>query len=177
LTIRWAWKGIQVARIRPILGEPGQTFAARKEVVGRVHSIYPQIGDIQGGGDENLGTGPLECSAVADAKDVPMRVSAVSDWRGAGKMEKNVFGCFLLGAGVGVGIALLVAPQTGKQIRGRVKAKADEGKEYLKQRGAALRDSAADLVGKGKQASTERRLDAEALQRMDGEGAPASVIV
>jgi gas vesicle protein len=87
-------------------------------------------------------------------------------------MEKNVFGCFLLGVGVGVGIGMLIAPQTGEQMRQRVKARADEGKEYLKRRGAALRDSAADMVGSGKQASTERRLDAEALQRMDGEGAP-----
>ena len=92
-------------------------------------------------------------------------------------MEKNVFGCFLLGVSVGVGIGMLVAPQTGEQMRGRVKAKANEGKQYLKQRGAALRDSAADLVGKGKQASTERRLDEEALQRMDGEGGPDKVVV
>jgi gas vesicle protein len=92
-------------------------------------------------------------------------------------MDKNVFGCFLLGVSVGVGIGMLVAPQTGEQMRGRVKAKADEGREGLKQRGAALRDSAADLVGKGKQASTERRLDEEALQRMGGEGGPDKAVV
>jgi gas vesicle protein len=92
-------------------------------------------------------------------------------------MDKNVFGCFLLGVSVGVGIGMLVASQTGEQMRGRVKAKADEGTEYLKQRGAALRDSAADLVGKGKQASTERRMDEEALQRMDGEGGLDKVVV
>ena len=92
-------------------------------------------------------------------------------------MEKNLFGCFLLGVCVGVGIGMLVAPQTGEQIRGRIKAKADEGTEYLKQSGAALRDSAADLVGKGKQASTERRMDEEALQRMDGEGGLDKVVV
>ena len=87
-------------------------------------------------------------------------------------MDRNVFGCFLLGVSVGIGIGMLVAPQTGEQMRGRVKAKADEGAEYLKQRGLALRDSAADLVGKGKQASTERRLDEEAVQRMSSEGGP-----
>jgi gas vesicle protein len=92
-------------------------------------------------------------------------------------MDKNVFRCFLLGVSVGVGIGMLVASQTGEQMRGRVKAKADEGTEYLKQRGAALRDSAADLVGKGKQASTERRMDEEALQRMDGEGGLDKVVV
>jgi hypothetical protein len=55
------------------------------------------------------------------------------------------------------------------QARRRAKAKADEGMEYLTQRGAALRDSAADLVGKGRKAA-ERRLDEESLQRMEGEG-------
>jgi len=89
-------------------------------------------------------------------------------------MDRNAFGCFLLGVSVGVGIGMLVAPQTGEQMRGRVKAKADEGTEYLKQRGLAVRDSAADLVGKGKRVSTERRLDEEAVQRMDGEGGAES---
>jgi gas vesicle protein len=92
-------------------------------------------------------------------------------------MDRNEFGCFLLGVSVGVGIGMLVAPRTGEQVRGRIKAKADEGTEYLKQRGSALRDSAAELVGKGKHASTERRLDEEALQRMSGEGGPNKVIL
>jgi gas vesicle protein len=87
------------------------------------------------------------------------------------KMDK-IYGCFLLGVSVGVGIGMLVAPQTGEQTRGRLKAKADEGTGYLKQRGLAIIDSAAGLVGKGKRASTERGLDEEALQRMDGEGRP-----
>jgi gas vesicle protein len=91
------------------------------------------------------------------------------------KMDRNAFWCFLLGVSVGVGIGMLVAPQTGEQMRGRVKSNADKGTEYLKQRGLALRDSAADLVGKGKQASTERRLDEEAVQRMSSEGGPAKV--
>ena len=84
-------------------------------------------------------------------------------------MDRNVLGCFLLGVGVGVGIGMVVAPQTGEQARRRVKAKADEGTEYLKRRGAALRDSAADLVGMGRKVA-ERRLDEESLQRMEGEG-------
>jgi gas vesicle protein len=87
-------------------------------------------------------------------------------------MDSKVFGWFLFGVSVGVGIGMLVAPQTGEQMRGRVKAKTDKGTEYIKQRGLALRESAADLVGKGRRASTEHRLDEEALQRMSSEGAP-----
>jgi gas vesicle protein len=77
-----------------------------------------------------------------------------------------------VGVSVGVGIGMLVAPHRGEQMRGRVKAQADEGVEYLKQRGLAWRDSVADLVGKGKQAATERRLDEEAVQGMGSEGGP-----
>ena len=55
-------------------------------------------------------------------------------------MDRNVLGCFLLGIGVGVGIGVVVAPQTGEQVRRRVKGQADGGIGYLKQRGAALRD-------------------------------------
>jgi len=85
-------------------------------------------------------------------------------------MDKKLFGCFWLGVGVGIGIGMLVTPQTGKQMRGRIKAKADEGTEYLKQGVSALKSSAAAVVGRGKRVATERRLDEEALQRMDGEG-------
>lgn len=84
-------------------------------------------------------------------------------------MDRNLLGYYLLGVGVGVGVGMVVAPQRGEQTRRRIKGKADEGREYLKQRGAALRDSVADLVGKGRKAS-ERRLDEESLQRMEGEG-------
>lgn len=85
-------------------------------------------------------------------------------------MDKKLFGCFCLGVGVGIGIGMLVAPQIGEHTRGRIKAKADEGTDYLKQRVSAFKSSAADLVGRGKRVATERRLDEEALQRMDGEG-------
>src|SRR5580700_3337813 len=89
-------------------------------------------------------------------------------------MDRNVLGCFLLGVGVGVGIGVVVAPQTGEQVRRRVKGQADGGMGYLKQRGAALRDSAADLFGKGKKA-VERRQDEESRQRMEGEGGRARI--
>ena len=92
-------------------------------------------------------------------------------------MDKRVFGCFLLGASLGVGISMLIAPQSGQQMRGRFKGKAHEGTEYLKQRGSALRKSAANLLSKANQGSAERRLDEEAEQRMVGEGGPIEATV
>lgn len=59
-------------------------------------------------------------------------------------------GCFFLGMGIGVGVALLLAPQSGRETRELLKGKADEGKEYLKRRGSELRDEASDLVDRGK---------------------------
>jgi len=87
-------------------------------------------------------------------------------------MDKNVFGCFLLGVGVGVGIGMLIAPEPGEQLYGRVKARTDDGMDFFKQRFSALKASAEHLVGKGKHTLRERRLDEEALDRMDGEGGP-----
>jgi len=85
-------------------------------------------------------------------------------------MDNREFGCFFVGVGVGVAIGILGATQPGKQASRRVKAKTEEAGDYLKQRGAALGNSAANLVGRVKPLTTERRLDQEALQRMDGEG-------
>ena len=49
-------------------------------------------------------------------------------------------------------IGILFAPKSGEETRGMLKSKADEGKEYLKQRTSELRDSAGELIEKGKEA-------------------------
>jgi hypothetical protein len=85
-------------------------------------------------------------------------------------MDNREFGCFFVGLGVGVAIGILGATQAGRQAGGHVKAKAEEAGEYLKQRGAALGNSAANLVGWVRPSTTERGLDQVALERMDGEG-------
>jgi len=72
-------------------------------------------------------------------------------------MERGDVSCFLLGLGVGIGIGLLFAPKSGEETRGMIKSKAGEGKEYLKQRGADIRDSASDLVEKGKGAVNRQK--------------------
>jgi gas vesicle protein len=59
---------------------------------------------------------------------------------------------FLLGVGVGVGIGMLFAPRSGNKTRALLQEKADEGKEYLKRRNSELRDSATDIIERGKEA-------------------------
>ena len=61
-------------------------------------------------------------------------------------------GCFVLGMGVGVAAALLLAPKSGRETRDLLKGKADEGKEYIKRRSSELRGSASEMIDRGKEA-------------------------
>jgi gas vesicle protein len=57
---------------------------------------------------------------------------------------------FLIGVGAGVAIGLLLAPAPGEETRENLKAKADEGKEYLRRRGSELRESVSGVVERQK---------------------------
>lgn len=67
-------------------------------------------------------------------------------------MDKNGLSSFLLGLGVGVGIGMLFAPKSGQETRELIKNKAGEGTDYLKQRGADIKQTANEWVDKGKEA-------------------------
>ena len=60
-------------------------------------------------------------------------------------------GFFLAGLGIGAVLALLFAPQSGKETRELIAQRASEGKDYVTTRGRELRDQAEDLVDKGKE--------------------------
>ncbi len=64
--------------------------------------------------------------------------------------DSNSFSFFFLGLGVGVAAGILFAPKSGEETREDILAKAEEGKEYVRQRGSNLRDSAEDMVERGK---------------------------
>jgi gas vesicle protein len=67
-------------------------------------------------------------------------------------MDKNGLSSFLLGLGVGVAIGMLFAPKSGEETREIIKNKTGEGTDYLKQRGAGLKQTASEWVDKGKDA-------------------------
>jgi len=67
-------------------------------------------------------------------------------------MDKNGLSSFLLGLGVGVGIGMLFAPKSGSETREIIKTKAGEGTDYIKQRSADVKQTAAEWVDKGKEA-------------------------
>jgi gas vesicle protein len=66
-------------------------------------------------------------------------------------MDKNGLSAFLLGLGVGVGIGMLFAPKSGQETRELIKNKAGEGTDFLKQRGADMKQSASGWVDKGRE--------------------------
>lgn len=71
--------------------------------------------------------------------------------------DDNKFSYFFLGLGLGVAVGLLFAPKSGAETRDLLVNKADEGKEYLKRRSNELRDSATDVLEKGKSAVNRQR--------------------
>ncbi|HVN06625.1 MAG TPA: YtxH domain-containing protein [Bryobacteraceae bacterium] len=72
-------------------------------------------------------------------------------------MDKNGFSSFLLGLGVGIGIGMLFAPKSGADTRQLIKEKTGDGADFLKQRSTELRDSAGDLINKGKDALNRQK--------------------
>jgi len=71
--------------------------------------------------------------------------------------DDNKFSYFFLGLGLGVAVGLLFAPKTGAETRDLIRSKADEGKEYIKRRTVDLKESASDVVEKGRSAVNRQR--------------------
>ena len=71
--------------------------------------------------------------------------------------DDNKFSYFFLGLGLGVAVGLLFAPKSGAETRDLLLSKADEGKEYLKRRTSDLRESAEEVIEKGKSAMGRQR--------------------
>jgi len=71
--------------------------------------------------------------------------------------DDNKFSYFFLGLGLGVAVGLLFAPKSGAETRDLLLTKADEGKEYLKRRTSDLRESAEEVIERGKSAVSRQR--------------------
>ena len=72
-------------------------------------------------------------------------------------MNRDGLANFFLGLGIGVGLGMLFAPKSGDETRDLLMSKADEGKEYLKKQTSSFKDSASDLVDKGKDALNRQK--------------------
>jgi len=71
--------------------------------------------------------------------------------------DDNKFSWFFLGMGLGVAVGLLFAPKSGEETRRLIASKAGEGGDYLKRQSATLRDSAGDVLEKGRSALARQR--------------------
>ncbi len=58
---------------------------------------------------------------------------------------------FFLGLGIGVAAGIIFAPQSGSETRGTIRRKALEGSDVLRRQTEQLRDSAGDLVDRGRE--------------------------
>ena len=64
---------------------------------------------------------------------------------------------FLLGLGMGVAVGMIFAPVSGTEARGAIKDRAREGGDYLKRRSEDLRESATDVVERGRDLVSRQR--------------------
>jgi gas vesicle protein len=64
---------------------------------------------------------------------------------------------FFLGLGVGVAVGMIFAPVSGAEARGAIRNRAQEGGDYLRRRSDELRDSAGDVVHRGKELVNRQR--------------------
>ncbi len=64
--------------------------------------------------------------------------------------DDNKLSFFFLGLGLGVAVGILFAPKSGPETRELIKNKASEGSDYLVRQSSALRDSAGELIERGK---------------------------
>ena len=82
--------------------------------------------------------------------------------------EKSGFGYFLLGLGIGVAAGILWAPRTGEETRqlladkagegaDYLKARAQEGTDYVRQRTDDIKQSASDIYDKGRSTVTRQK--------------------
>jgi gas vesicle protein len=71
--------------------------------------------------------------------------------------DSKSLACFFIGLGVGVAVGMIFAPVSGTEARGLIKGKAHEGGDYLKRRGEELRDSASDVMQRGRDIVNRQR--------------------
>jgi len=64
--------------------------------------------------------------------------------------DDSKFSYFFLGLGLGVAVGILFAPKSGPETRELLRSKADEGKEFLKKRSGEMKESASDLMDRGR---------------------------
>jgi gas vesicle protein len=71
--------------------------------------------------------------------------------------DGNSFVWFLAGLGVGAAVGILYAPQSGSETREALRARAEEGRDYMKTRARDARNQASDWVDKGRDVVSQQK--------------------
>jgi gas vesicle protein len=71
--------------------------------------------------------------------------------------DGNSFVWFFAGLGVGAAVGLLYAPQSGSETREALRARAEEGRDYMKTRARDARGQASEWVDKGRDAVNQQK--------------------
>jgi gas vesicle protein len=71
--------------------------------------------------------------------------------------DNNSFIWFLAGLGVGALVGVLFAPSAGTEMRETLRSKADEGREFVKERARKAREQASDLVDRGREVAKQQK--------------------
>jgi gas vesicle protein len=97
-------------------------------------------------------------------------------------MEDSRLSAFLLGLGIGTAVGILFAPKAGEETREELRARALEGRDYVKRRSHEIRHQAEEVIEKGREKVQSQRdqlsaaLDAgrRAYREANEAGAPAA---
>lgn len=71
--------------------------------------------------------------------------------------DGNSFVWFLAGLGVGALAGVLYAPRAGSETRGALRARAEEGRDYVKTRARDAREQASDWVDRGRDVVSQQK--------------------
>lgn len=71
--------------------------------------------------------------------------------------DGNSFIWFLAGLGVGAVVGVLYAPRSGNETRDVLRAKAEEGREYVRGRARQAREQASEWVDRGKDVLNQQK--------------------
>jgi gas vesicle protein len=71
--------------------------------------------------------------------------------------ENNTILWFLAGLGIGAAVGVLYAPRAGSETREALRAKADEGREYMKERARQAKEQASEWVDRGREVVTQQK--------------------
>ena len=71
--------------------------------------------------------------------------------------DGNSFLWFLAGVGIGAVVGVLYAPRSGSETREALRSKAEEGRDYLRERARETREQASEWVDRGRDVMNQQK--------------------